>query len=274
VESKLLAGAIADAGHYRTESFITETAIGFGLAAKRGTDPASQAKLFDGAAGTDRFIGFALQSVSGGDLDNKRYNAKNTANILKEGPIWVELDAASGAVVAGDPVAIMPGGKVAKGGQVAGGVAATKTFGANNSKVKITAKAKGTAGNGIKFAILDPGGNDKPLEVTVVNNEIRVSAATSGAGAITSTAAQVIAAVNSCLLTKDLVLAENGAASDGTGEVAAAAAAALENGAAPAGLFALNLKHAEFKNAGNAGDLVVVELGSTDGDMVQFNAAG
>lgn len=100
----------------------------------------------------------------------------------------------------------------------------------NNNAIRFTAETAGTVGHGIKVALLDPSGNSKPLEVTIVNDEIRVSLATSGAGAITSTAAQVIAAVNSHLVAKTLVSTANEGASTGAGVVVAAAAAALANG--------------------------------------------
>jgi hypothetical protein len=113
------------------------------------------------------------------------------------------------------------------------GVKASKTTGVvgSNNAILWTAVTGGVAGNGINVALLNPGGNNKPLEVTVVNNEIRVSLATGAAGAISSTAADVIDAVNASLLAKDLVVAANSGASDGTGVVAAVAAAALANGA-------------------------------------------
>lgn len=101
----------------------------------------------------------------------------------------------------------------------------------NNNAILWTAVSGGAAGNGIKVALIDPAGNSKPLEVTVVNNEIRVQVATGDAGAITSTAADVIAAVNASLLAKGLVVAANSGTSDGTGVVAAVAATALAGGA-------------------------------------------
>lgn len=101
---------------------------------------------------------------------------------------------------------------------------------ANNNAILWTACAGGAAGNAIKVALLDPAGNNKPLEVTVVNDEIRVSLATGGAGGITSTAAEVIAAVNASILAKGLVVATNDGASTGAGVVVAAAAAPLAQG--------------------------------------------
>ena len=102
---------------------------------------------------------------------------------------------------------------------------------ANNNAVLWTAVTGGAAGNSIKVALLDPGGNNKPLEVTIINDEIRVNLATGADGAISSTAAQVIAAVNTHLFAKTLVLAANDGASTGAAAVVAAAAAPLAEGA-------------------------------------------
>jgi hypothetical protein len=75
----------------------------------------------------------------------------------------------------------------------------------NKNAILWTAKKGGAGGNGIKIQLKDPAGNDQPLKVLVESDTIIVSLATGGAGAITSTAAQVIAAVNASLLVKDLV---------------------------------------------------------------------
>lgn len=101
----------------------------------------------------------------------------------------------------------------------------------NNNAVTFTAKVAGVAGNGIKVSLIDPAGNNQPLEVKLVNNEIRIMLATSGVGAITTTGAQAIAAVNSALVVKDLVVASNTGASTGAAAVVAVAATALATGA-------------------------------------------
>ena len=98
---------------------------------------------------------------------------------------------------------------------------------ANNNAITFTAKQGGTAAHGIKIQLKDPAGNDAALKVTFENDTIVVSLATGGAGAITSTAAEVIAAVNSALYVKDLVSAANQGASNGTAAVVAVAATAL-----------------------------------------------
>jgi len=112
-------------------------------------------------------------------------------------------------------------------------VAATLVTGvtADNNAILFTARIPGAAGEGIKVQLKDPSGNNQALKVTIENNVVVVSLATGGAGAITSTAADVIAAINASLYVKDILVAANSGASSGAGVVAAVAATALDNGA-------------------------------------------
>lgn len=150
---------------------------------------------------------------------------------------------------------------------------ATGVVGDNNA-ILWTAVAGGAAGNNIKVALIDPAGNNKPLEVTVVNNEIRVQVATGDAGAITSTASEVIAAVNASLLAKGLVVAANSGTSDGTGVVAAVAATALAGGTdanvTPTLILAEDV---DFTNFTQSGGVVYADQVVTGYDMARVIAA-
>lgn len=112
-------------------------------------------------------------------------------------------------------------------------VAANLTTGvvADNNAILFTAKVPGAAGEGIKVQLKDPAGNNQALKVTIENDTVVVSLATGEAGAITSTAAEVIAAINASLYVKDILLAANSGESTGAGVVAAVAGTALDNGA-------------------------------------------
>jgi len=105
----------------------------------------------------------------------------------------------------------------------------TNLTGDNNDLVW-TWKAPGTQGNNIKVKYTDPGGNSKPLEVKFSNNLIDISLATDGAGAITTTAAQITAAVAADEILKDKVTTANATGNDGTGVVTAISATALTGG--------------------------------------------
>ena len=109
--------------------------------------------------------------------------------------------------------------------------ASLSTTGGNaNSNIKFESVGSGTAGNAIKVAMLNTG-NSKPLEVTVVNDEVRIQVATNSGGAITSTAAEVIAAVNGSLAVKGILTAAVVGEQTGVGVVAALSATALYGGA-------------------------------------------
>lgn len=106
----------------------------------------------------------------------------------------------------------------------------TGIVGSNNA-ILWTAKVPGAAGETIKVQLLDPSANSQDLAVSVVGDTVVASLKTGSGGAIESTAAQVIAAVNAHLVAKTLVVAANSGASTGAGVVAAVAATALDNGA-------------------------------------------
>lgn len=156
---------------------------------------------------------------------------------------------ASSAVATFDPAGVRTGSEpvVTNTGLVAAGqtipahrimgrvaeTVATKTTGVvgNNNAILFTAKLRGTAGNAITVALVDPASNNAALGVVVAGTAITVNLATGAGGAITSTAAQVIAAVNASAAAAALVTAANAGASTGAAAVVAAAAGALSGGA-------------------------------------------
>ena len=101
----------------------------------------------------------------------------------------------------------------------------------SNNAILWTAKVPGTAGESIKVQLLDPAQASQDLAVSVSGDTIVVSLETSAVPAITSTADEVIAAVNAHLVANQLVTAANAGASTGAGIVAAVAATALDEGA-------------------------------------------
>lgn len=100
-----------------------------------------------------------------------------------------------------------------------GDVAATVTINMTNALADLTytAKETGYAGNDIAVTHVDPAGANKTLAVSVSGTDITVSLATNGGSAITSTAAQVKAAVNAHATASGLVTCEDEGA--GTGVV-------------------------------------------------------
>lgn len=107
----------------------------------------------------------------------------------------------------------------------------TSMTGANNDIV-ITAVTAGTAGNAIDFTMTDPNAASQPLTVTTTGSAIVVSLATNSEKAITSTANQVIAAVNGDYLAQKLVKLTLSGSDTGATAVTALSKVDLADGAA------------------------------------------
>lgn len=106
---------------------------------------------------------------------------------------------------------------------------------ANNNAITWTAVDGGEVGNGYQIELVNNGAN-LPLEVTQDGDITVVQLATDGTGTVTSTAAQVIAAVNAAgSAAATHVTAANDGASTGAGVVVAVAATNLAGGAEAAG---------------------------------------
>ncbi len=109
----------------------------------------------------------------------------------------------------------------------------------DDNALTFTAVAYGAEGNDITIAYVDPAANDAELSVSVDGTDIVVSLATGVAGAITSTAAEVLAAIEAtpaadALVTVVINAADTGAGDDGSGVVTALAAAPMTGGAGSA----------------------------------------
>ena len=100
-----------------------------------------------------------------------------------------------------------------------------------NNDMTWTAKTPGVAGNSITVALVDPSANNAALDVTVAASAITVSLATGPAGAITSTANQVISALNADVEANVLITASKAPANTGSGIVTALTAKNLAGGA-------------------------------------------
>lgn len=100
----------------------------------------------------------------------------------------------------------------------------------------VTSKAYGSeGGNGITVGLLAPGTPSWPLSVAVNGSAVVVTLGTDSAGAASSTAAQVVAALNASAPASALLTASTYRGDAGAGVVAAAAATALtDNLKAPA----------------------------------------
>ncbi len=140
-------------------------------------------------------------------------------------------------VPAGTVVGRLGNGKYAPytaGAAAVPGVASTVTLKASDAGARddivITAKQTGVAGNAIKVQLVNPDAASASLKVAVETDVIRVYVATGGNKAITSTIAEVIAAINATLYVKDIVTAALAEGSAGDDVVIAVAATALAGG--------------------------------------------
>lgn len=143
----------------------------------------------------------------------------------------------------------------------------------DENALKFTAREYGSVGNTIYVGYVDPGANDATIAVTVQNKVISVSLATGGGGAITSTAAQVKAAVEASVEAMRLVSvaidpADSGGADDGSGVVTAMASTALTSGAGtgigrslPGGLYIDTSNSDLYRNDGTQAAPVWVKVG-------------
>lgn len=91
----------------------------------------------------------------------------------------------------------------------------------SNNAITFTAVTPGKSGNNVTVHLKDPKANNAALSVTMANAAITVNLATGVAGAITSTAALVIAALAAHVTVSQLITATNTGASTGAGIVGA-----------------------------------------------------
>jgi len=99
----------------------------------------------------------------------------------------------------------------------AGALSSAVEVGTAAAAILLTAKTAGFAGNDLSVILKDPAGADQALSVEYDDGVITVWLATDGGSAITSTANLVIAAINADVTVSELVFAETGSGSDGTG---------------------------------------------------------
>lgn len=140
-------------------------------------------------------------------------------------------------LLAGTVVGRLGNGKYsvyAAGAAAVPGVASTVTLKASGTGARddivITAKQTGADGDKIKVQLVDPDAASASLKVAVETDVIRVYVATDGTKAITSTIAEVIAAINATLYVKDIVVATLAAGSAEGDLVIAVAATPLAGG--------------------------------------------
>lgn len=99
-----------------------------------------------------------------------------------------------------------------------------------NNDLTLLAKTPGTGGNSTTFRIVVAGAST-PLSVSVAGSAITVNSATTAGSAASSTAADIVKAINFSATAKALVWAQLAPANDGTGVVTALGATSLTGAA-------------------------------------------
>lgn len=92
--------------------------------------------------------------------------------------------------------------------------------------ITVTARQPGIAGNSVQIVLIDPSGASQELSVSVSSSAVNVSLATDGTGEITSTASEIVAAINADEEASALVVASG----TGSSAVDAVAATSLTGG--------------------------------------------
>ncbi len=104
--------------------------------------------------------------------------------------------------------------------------------GAGDAAFSLVSLASGVGGNSISSSVVVPATAAAPLSVTVSSNAITINSATAAVGVASSTANEVVDAINAHSQASLLVQAGLPGTSDGSGIVAAAASAPLAGGSA------------------------------------------
>lgn len=279
-------GKVAEGYLRRGDSRVAEEAIEFGKALALGTDRAKQVRKF-----VTQLIA-SLTTELAGDNNDLTYTAGD--NYAGAAGNYIQIEyvdsgvdgqaltvSVSGSGTAADPYKIT----VILGRSSATAASLTTELTGDNNDLVFTAQDayKGAVGNNIQVAYIDPGAADAALSVDVdglgtADNPfvINVSLATDGTGTITSTAAQVQAAIEAHADASVLVSVANAAGNDGSGVVTAMAATALAGGTDSAVnstaadiITAIQAHAAGAGEPANAGDLVsVANADGNDGSGV------
>lgn len=137
---------------------------------------------------------FGVAEQDSGPNTQPAHSVERRINIVRRGIIGRVCAGAD--LEAGDEVMVGTGGKAIPVGDVPTSHA-TLAAGSGSSLVTVTAREEGAGGNAISLTIVNPATNNASLTVDVDNGtEIIVSLATNGSAVATSTAAQVVAAIN------------------------------------------------------------------------------
>ena len=154
ISPELGKGKIAEGRKTEVDSRVAEEdQIDFGTGLVKGTNKERQVVAFDGSSDAVVFDGIAGYALNG-DIDNGYYEKYDRVSCIRKGIVWVEVDADSSGVEAGDKVAYVPSGNIDAVSNLTEGSGGT--YFADLSNVA-EIKSNGDAGDLVKVEIDLPG---------------------------------------------------------------------------------------------------------------------
>lgn len=176
---------------------------------------------------------FGVSEADSGPTTQDSHSVERQVNVVRSGAIARVVPGAT--LTAWQEVMSDAQGRVIPAASAIAAALATGVVGSNNA-ITWTARTPGAGGNSIRITLTNAGAT-KPLTVDVANNglDINIQLATDGSSVITSTAQNVMDAVQANGAANALVSTANTSTSTGAGLVAAVAQTALAAGSDPEG---------------------------------------
>lgn len=176
---------------------------------------------------------FGVAEADSAPTTQSAHSVERLINVCRSGAIARVVPGAT--LTAWQEVMSDAQGRVIPAASAVAAALATGIVGSNNA-ITFTARTPGVGGNSVRIAFVNAGAS-KPLTVDVANNgvDITVQLATDGSSVITSTAQNVMDAIQANGAANALVSAANTSTSTGAGLVAALAFTALAAGTDPEG---------------------------------------
>jgi hypothetical protein len=178
----------------------------------------------------ERCLGVTEEDVTTAQLSQSAHSVEQLVNVVRK---CIARVVPGASITAGQAIQSDSQGRAIPLASAVAAAVNTGVVGSNNA-ITWAARVAGAAGNAITVAITNPGGTAAAEVVTVAAGAVSVAARTSS-GSITSTAAEIIAAIQQHGEASELVTVANDSTSTGAGTVAAVSATNLAGGTDPEG---------------------------------------
>jgi hypothetical protein len=145
-------------------------------------------------------------------------------------PTWALFDSATGVPVFEKRIANPVKENLGGGDSASTAASLTTALTGTNNDLVLTSLLDGRLGNAVSIRYVSPGTNNAALSVSVTGRAITVNLATNGSAAITSTAAQVLAAIEASTAASAMIVGANAGGNNGSGVVTALSATFFTGG--------------------------------------------